>query len=303
MSFFKQYKKSLKKVETEEFFDILIFRPLGYLIMKIFYNTKATPNFLTSVALVFGIGSGFLITQNEWIYMLYASIALIISNSFDCADGQLARAKQNGTKFGRIYDGLIDYFVYAAIYVAMAYNLHTSALAGIKYIWFFNEMYFLWWPIVLIAGASTSIQAIMFDGVRNEFTNYTSGIQSAFLVNELQKFRAEYEEIKNKKGNYRKKILYKLYFAYLNIQLKTASTTNENISSEEYYKKNKTIIRFWGLIGSTNHFIFLIVCALFMRLDIYVWGVIIPYNTLAFVLWLIQKSINKKNKLNSGIKS
>ncbi len=294
MGFLKEYKKSLKLIEVEELSDIIIFRPLGYLIMKIFYYTPATPNFLTLISFILGIATGYFFMQTEQVCLYYGIIALFFANGFDCADGQLARAKQNGTKFGRIFDGLIDYFTYISVYFAMAFHLHITTLAGKEYLNPLPEYAWLWWLFVLLAGAATSIQAMLIDAARNDFINYTKGSGENFIKQELGKYRSEYHEVKKEKGRFREKFLYKIYIAYLNVQLNSVPPSEGKIDSKEYYKANRIVMRLWGIIGSSNHLIFVMICAAFDRFDIYVWGILIPYNIYTFIVWSIQKIVNRK---------
>ncbi len=294
MSFFSEYRKSLKMIETEEVFDLLIFRPLGFLIMKIFYRTNVTPNFLTGIALIFGVAAGILFTQNQKYLLIIGCSILAVSNAFDCADGQLARAKKNGTRFGRIFDGIIDYIVYIFIYVGMALHLFLNAMKGAQYLWPLQDMYYMWWVFVALAGASTSIQALVFDGVRNDFHNYTVGNNNSTMMKEYEEYQAGYEALRNQKGHLREKFLYKVYLSYLSVQIKSSASVNSSVDSDLYYRNNRIIIRLWGFVGSTTHLVFLIGCGIFGRFDIYVWGVILPLNLFTFVLWLFQKRINKK---------
>jgi phosphatidylglycerophosphate synthase len=293
MSFKEEYKTSLKMIETEEVLDILIFRPLAYFVMKIFYYTPATPNFLSTISMLMGIASGVLFAFNDQSFLYLGIIALFGANVFDCSDGMLARAKKNGTKFGRIFDGMIDYITYIAVYFGIAYHLFTTS-ANI-YFWPLESGHYLWWPLVVIAGAFTSIQAMMVDGARNDFTNYTKGSDIDFINKEMAEYQKGYEEIKSKRGKLREKLMYFMYFQYMKVQLKTASSIADKVDPKEYYKKNKLIMRLWSFAGSTSHLTFVMICALFNRFDIYVWGIIIPYNIYALILAVIQKKINKKN--------
>ena len=55
MSLISEFKQSLKTVDSEEILDLVIFRPISFLFVKLIYNTNITPNQISSVALVFGI--------------------------------------------------------------------------------------------------------------------------------------------------------------------------------------------------------------------------------------------------------
>ena len=54
-------------------------------------------------------------------------------NVFDCADGQLARLKKNGTRVGRIIDGLIDYVTAVATFTGIGIALSFNPEFGPKY--------------------------------------------------------------------------------------------------------------------------------------------------------------------------
>lgn len=294
MNIIKKYLNTLKKIETEEVFDIIFYRPIAYVVMKIFYYTPATPNFISTMSILFGLCTGFFYTFHEWKYLLYGSIALALANVFDCADGMLARAKNNGTRFGRVYDGISDYIIYIAAYFGMAYHLFTAT--GDVFIWPLTSGHWLWWPIVLIAGLSTVFQTITVDGVRNDFVNYTEGSKTDFLNKELAEYTSEYNKIKDKKGHWRLKFLYKLYFSYIKVQMKTASSMADNVTPEEYYRKNKLVVRLFTFLGSTTHITLVIIFSLFKRFDLYMWSLIIPLNIMCVILRMVQKKVNKRRK-------
>ena len=44
MSWYQEYKKSLKRVEVEELVDRFFYRPVAFLVVKLVYNTRITPD-------------------------------------------------------------------------------------------------------------------------------------------------------------------------------------------------------------------------------------------------------------------
>src|SRR5437660_420590 len=104
MSWFTDYKKSLKMVEVEEYFDLFFYRPLAFLLVKTVYRTSITPNQLTITAIIVGLLSGFTFARGPHYWALGA-VLFALYNIIDCSDGQLARIKKNGTHAGRIVDG------------------------------------------------------------------------------------------------------------------------------------------------------------------------------------------------------
>ena len=58
MNWAEEYKKSLKMREVEEIFDLFIYRPLAFLLVRMVYKTKITPNNITSIAILMGVTAG-----------------------------------------------------------------------------------------------------------------------------------------------------------------------------------------------------------------------------------------------------
>jgi len=65
----------------------------------------------------------------------------------------------------------------------------------------------------------------------------------------------------------------------------------------EYYRKNKTIIRLWVLIGPTSQITAMIVCSLFMRVDVFCWFMAAGFNAIAAAAWFLQKNIDSSFEL------
>jgi len=287
---FTEYKKSLKTVEIEEVFDLIFYRPLAFLFVKLIYKTSITPNQLTAAAMVIGVIGDVFFAVAIPFSLVIASVFLIIYDVFDCADGQLARLKKNGTPAGRILDGVADYVVTISAYLAIGigYSLHSE-----------NPGY--WWILVVAAGLSNAFHAISLDYYRNRFVDNTQD-KPAVLVDGLDEFRNEYERLKKEPGKYFDKSIIRLYLRYSSIQSGVAATKNStaSLSKEnqlEYYHRNKTIIHLWTYLGPTTQLTFLIICALINRLDVYLWGLIIVGNCYAFILYFFQKRIDKQLNL------
>lgn len=106
-----EYKKSLKSIDAEERLDIYFFRPIAFLIVKLLYPLPISPNGYSALALFFGILSAFEILKNTSHHFIMAGIYFFISSVIDCCDGMVARLKKNGTPYGKIVDGVVDYLV------------------------------------------------------------------------------------------------------------------------------------------------------------------------------------------------
>ena len=79
MSWFTEFKKSLKMTEVEEFFDLFFYRPLAFILVKSVYRTNITPNQLTIAAICMGIIAGCLYAGGPGYYT-YGAICFALYN-------------------------------------------------------------------------------------------------------------------------------------------------------------------------------------------------------------------------------
>jgi hypothetical protein len=229
----------------------------------------------------------------------------------DCADGQIARLKKNGTKVGRIVDGFLDYVVSTAVFLGIGIGLTKMNALGLFHTpWNFlslNMTVYIW-IITVLAGLSSAAQAFLFDFYRNVFLEKVYGKFSS-LEEEIKEFEEEQRRIKREPDTSRAldNFLIWIYLKYTRLQLKIQfkkkyDKDDLNPEPEVYYKKNKAIIRGWSFIGSTTHITLCAVCALANNMELFLLICILPLNILMFVLYFIQISANNKLLEQSKIK-
>lgn len=285
MSWYTEYKKSLKMAEIEEFFDLFFYRPLAFLLVKIVYRTNITPNQLTIIAIFFGFASGCVYATGSPKACLYGPILFMLFNVFDCSDGMLARLKKNGTHAGRIIDGIADYISTAAVFIGLGigYPDHTYT-------------YSFWWLLLFLAALSNVIQSAMVDYYRNRFLDYVMQRKSTF-EEDMDSFREEYKVIKDQKNKWLDRWIIRRYFDYSAFQEKlTSKKKGEKLfkaTPEEFYKKNKGIVRVWVNIGPTAQITAIMICSTINRFDIYFWLIIGVFNAIAAIAWIVQRNIDK----------
>jgi hypothetical protein len=288
MSLKEEYKSSLKSIDVEEILDLLIFRPLSFLFVKLIYPTNLTPNQISIIAMFLGILSGVFYSFGTYEFIIFAAASFFMCNLLDCADGQLARLKKNGTRVGRIIDGLIDYVTAVATFVGIGIALGSNPEFGPKY-----------WIVVAAGGISRAFQNMYFDYFRNLYLRYVY-----HKVDDVKREIEAYEKLRHDfgktKGRYAVKSLIDIYVGYSKWQMKITKHVELDITPEEYKSKNKLILRAWSWLGSTTHLSALVLFSVLNRLDLYFWAVLIPGNLLLIILFIWQKRIinNIKNKSN-----
>jgi hypothetical protein len=282
MGWFAEYKKSVKMIEVEEVFDLIFYRPLAFLFVKLIYRTSLSPNQISFIALGFGVLGGIAYGFATPQALLAAGVLLIIYDVLDCSDGQLARLKKTGTLTGRIIDGFSDWVVAVAIYLGIGFGFATDAEAPV-----------LMWLVVVAAGISNAVHSIMLDLYRNRFMDNTLERKNT-LGDSLKEFEEAYTALKTQSGSYFDKFILWLYLKYSSLQISFSSETTTRYRPEDYYQKNRRILHLWTYLGPTTELTFLIVCSLLNRIDIYLWGLVIVGNGYAAILYFFQSRINKR---------
>ena len=129
------YRDSLKSLDTEEHIDLYFYRPLGFAWAKLAARLGVTPNVITVASIFLGIGAGVAFYFNNiWINVV-GMLLLIWANSFDSADGQLARLTHQYSRLGRILDGMAGDLWFASIYIAICLRENQTSEFFMDHAW------------------------------------------------------------------------------------------------------------------------------------------------------------------------
>lgn len=279
MSWYSEFRSSLKSYDVEEILDIYFYRPLSFLLVKLIYSTNITPNQISVFSMFFGIFAGVMFALGSPASFSLAAVFLLVSNVLDCADGQLARLKKNGTGIGRIIDGFIDYVTGFSMFLGIGIGLSV-----------YTGDYLYVWIITLAAALSRIFQNMYFDNYRNVYmvNVYNKGNN---LHDELDEFTRLKKVLDRSKGRYTDKFLVNIYLKYISVQSSASKDEKLNVSPELYKSRNMMLLRAWSWIGSTTHLSAAIIAAFFNRIDYYLWITFTLGNLLLLVFYLIQKKV------------
>ncbi len=178
----EEYRKSLKSLDTEEHIDLWFYRPIGYAWALLARRLGISPNAITITSIFLGVGSGVLIYFNNLWLNILGMLLLIWANSFDSADGQLARLTHQYSRIGRILDGISGDLWFTSIYAAICLREnHFSE--------FFGEHWWLIWLIAVVAAICHAKQAKMADYYRQFHLYFLKGDEGSELesAKELEK--------------------------------------------------------------------------------------------------------------------
>lgn len=301
MSLYSQYKASLKAVEVEEIFDLIIYRPLAFLFVKATFSFNITPDMVSVVALTVGCTAGVMFGFGSYTFLFIGALLYFTSNVLDCADGQIARLKKNGTKVGRIVDGFVDYIVSIFVFVGIGIGLTKQVYWNEVYLWGnsflgWNPVTYIWTASILGA-VSSAVQAFYFDFYRNKFLEIVYG-RAQNIIEEIKEYEAESARLSTEGGYFFQRFLIAIYLSYSALQLKIQRDHEENHNEQKpnpkvYYAKNRLLLRLWSYIGSTTHITLCVITALIGNMESFLIICILPLNLLMLVLFLVQKQVNK----------
>lgn len=164
----EEYRSSLKSSDTEEWFDLIFYRPIGFIWAVIARRFGIHPNVITISSIFIGIGAGMAFYFNNFWINVVGMLLLVWANSFDSADGQLARMTQQYSRLGRILDGVSSDIWFIAIYVAIC--LRENATSE----FFMNHKWAIW-VLAGFAGICHAQQAALADIYRQTHLYFLKG--------------------------------------------------------------------------------------------------------------------------------
>lgn len=250
MKWITEYKQSLKNIDAEEPLDIFFFRPIAFVIVKLLYSLPLTPNHYSLMSLICGTFSAYCFYLGTQSALSRGALAFLLFAVFDCCDGMIARLKKNGTEFGRLIDGLVDYTVNFTVYACLAIGIGKL----------YPELRSYAWILVVLAGLSKAMQAISFDRHLCEYLAYARG-DMGFLKKEMAEIRFKLLEAQKNRSSAWRILALKIYLIYSSIQA-GKPVQGPKYSPSLYCRRNQKILRMWSLIGPAVHVAILILALL-----------------------------------------
>lgn len=195
----QQYNQSLKSMDTEEHIDLWFYRPLGFAWATLFAKLGISPNIVTIASIFLGVGGGILLYfgAQPYIWLNYLGIFLIIwANTYDSADGQLARLTKQYSQIGRILDGVSGDLWFFAIYFALVFRELHFGDAWLGDFFMQSQNHWIIWTIAIAAGVSHALQCAMADYYRQFHLYFLKGEGGS----ELESTEKLDEQIKQSSG-------------------------------------------------------------------------------------------------------
>jgi phosphatidylglycerophosphate synthase len=272
-----------KSREIEGFLDLHFYRKIGFQLARFFAWARFTPNGVTLLGTLIGIGAGHLYFYRDLATNIVGMGLHVFANAMDNADGQLARLTNRHGSSGRLLDGIGDSLVYASVYVHLCLRFVTEG--GSRGVWI----------VAILAGLSHSLQSAVAEFCRDAYLRFAPGkLRSLELSSDL---RRQYEAAAWS-PHFFKKLLLKFHVGYVTeqemlcpglVRLEEAArrTCEDGVPpafQERYRQKNQTMISFSFLLR-TNTRMLLLFLLLFAGQP--VWYFAIELTALNFLLVIL----------------
>jgi hypothetical protein len=172
-----------KSRDVEGLLDIYFYRRIGFALAQFFARLGITPTSVTLLSGLFGLVAGHLYFYRDLRLNLLGMILHVVSNTFDNADGQLARLTNKGSRNGRIIDSLSDHLVFVGIYLHLTLRCFLGGSSPAI------------WLLAFVAGLSHAVQGGFADYFRNAYLFFVADKGRAELDSSAA-LRSEYEQLR-----------------------------------------------------------------------------------------------------------
>lgn len=267
---------------------MVLYRPLAFPLVLLLARTPVTPNQVTLAAFLVTVLTGALYFKATTECIVAAGLVYLASRILDCVDGQLARAKSQFSKLGKLYDGLSDYFGHIAVMIGMGFAFGSGDLS--EQIPLLSGFMLPAWLAAVLSGFSLVYQCILADKYKNEYLSRKFPNRKP-PSEELKEF-----EIEKSKSSGIEKLLLTVFIGYLKIQNRPddRNQVQESAKAREIYcLGNRKTLFAWNLLGPSMHANLIILFSVIDRIELYAPAAIIAMNLATLPLHLWQWHTNK----------
>ena len=131
-----------------------------------FSRLPVTPNQITTLSLISGLGSAACFLHSSFQIRLLGALLFVICYILDNCDGEVARIKQLSSNFGKYYDTFVDWVIHTVLFLALGYSNYRDG----------DDVLWLWLGIFAGIGASINYIIGLFDRGKEKDDLYNNNI-------------------------------------------------------------------------------------------------------------------------------
>lgn len=110
------------KLRVEEPTNRYLYYPVARQLVRVLVKTPITANQVTLAQPVIAAIAGYLITFNDWRYLVAGAVVFELRSCLDCVDGTLARAKKTSSPNGHALDAMCDWLSVVFLYLGIFFH-------------------------------------------------------------------------------------------------------------------------------------------------------------------------------------
>jgi phosphatidylglycerophosphate synthase len=279
------YQASVKSDVSDELINTYLLRPIAHQFVRVLYPTRTTPNQVTVASIVAGLFAAAVYASGGMPYAPVAGLLITLKDLLDSADGQLARAKQMYSRFGRFLDSVGDFVVNLAVFFGISILLFRDT--GWTPVFLFGLVGFI--------GISLRVSYHVFYQ-----TSYLH-LRSAYEVNRVT------EEIRTKDlaqdpRTLRMQRLFLLLYGWQDrLMMRIDRWSMHGVSREqrEGWYGDRTALRLSGFLGPGTELFVLMLCSLARRLDWYLVVNVVVMNGV-WAMCIVYRRAHLAGKMHTG---
>ncbi len=279
------FSSVVKSNDVEDPVNRYVHRTLAYLFVWSIFRTRITPNMITLSTVVVGFIAGCAFIWGTPTAMFAGGACLWAAAILDGADGILARAKNLQSQFGRALDGSADALVAVFTVFPAFYHIWVTS---------YNPYYL---ALMVPALGLTVVHLATYDFYKESYLRGTrpgqgGEGQDADAISETVQAARHEGPIIQMAMKYILVPHLTRQKAFVNWLDPDAWRLSQLLESDEqtaeiYRKANVWPMRLWALVSSAPHSYLMAICAMFNRLDIYLFIRVFLMNGifLVAVIW------------------
>jgi phosphatidylglycerophosphate synthase len=252
------YSKSIKSSDSDEPINTYLLRPLGGLVVRALYKTRATPNQVTIASTIAGLIAALVYLNGTYLGVAFAGLLVTVKDVLDSADGQLARAKQQYSRMGRFLDSIGDFVVNVGLFASIGYTL--SMRHG-------NLEYAI---LALLGLAGTTFRVSYHVFYQASFLHLERKYQTNRISEEIRE-----EDESGDRSTLQLQIVFQAIYGWQDrLVARIDGWCMGRRSGEEFrmeWYSDIVAIRMSGFLGMGTELFLLMVCSLFNRLELYLY--------------------------------
>ncbi len=281
------YRALGKAPETEESLDLVIFRPVAYLLVRAIERTPVTSNQISVLSMLFGVASGVLLGLATPFSMRWGAVGVLLFNVLDCADGMLARRRGTGSSLGYIVDGVCNYVASAAIVFGLGWGIATR-----------HPHPLLWWTLTIAAGASLAWWCSVVDGMRLAWMCRVHG-RRLDRVGELAELNETTERWRVERTHVPERLLVAAYRIYVRLweggpAQASSAAPEDGASDTAWASAHRPILRMALAGGSSMQLTVIVLAALLDRPELALWAALFVGNAWAAFVLLYRFTVRRR---------